>query len=86
MHLHIHQHVHVLYLNKCICSVQSGSLQTGKLASRFSNCAAQSANYPEYLSNLRILPANFISQHEINNVGRRQSEVLTIAISVNILH
>ena len=39
------------------------------------------------LSYLQIVPTNFISQHEkMTNVGRQQSGVLSIVISVNIFH
>ena len=81
-----------LCMTRCICSVQFANLQIGqanlpigRLVSRFANCAAQSANFPGICLIFKLCqPISF--HKKVSNVGRQQSEILTIVMSVNIFH
>ena len=63
---------------------QSG--QSARLVSRFANCAAQSANYPGICLICKLCQPISFHNMNVSNVGRQQSEILTIVISVNMFH
>ena len=82
---------------KYISSVQSANLANfhltgqanmpiGRLVSPFANCAAQSANYPGICLICKLCQPMSFHNMKVSNVGRQQSEILTIVISVNIFH
>ena len=57
-----------------------------QLVSRFANCSAQSAYYPGICLICKLCQPISFHNMKLSNVGRQQSKILTIVISVTIFH